>query len=242
MHTFFFAQKRKNISYFIQEKERLVIVMDTLFMDYENSLIGMNKDIGIYNFYGAEAGGANQQRAIVCIKYVIENVLQWSVEEAIQKFDDYMISLMKLDRVVDFIRFPTEVKSRDTRYILSLIYPERIHMNLETMVLDIYKDVLAHEAQFPREYFAGANGFYRYCICLQYLITHYHPTTSIEELYSFISSTEGKRFLMEYRLKIPAEQLEINPLDCIYQLTKETEFSELYYHFYLFKENYNKNL
>ena len=78
--------------------------MDTLFMDYENSLIGMNKDIGIYNFYGAEAGGANQQRAIVCIKYVIENVLQWSVEEAIQKFDDYMISLMKLDRVVDFIR------------------------------------------------------------------------------------------------------------------------------------------
>lgn len=149
-------------------------------MDYENSLIGMNKDIGIYNFYGAEAGGANQQRAIVCIKYVIENVLQWSVEEAIQKFDDYMISLMKLDRVVDFIRFPTEVKSRDTRYILSLIYPERIHMNLETMVLDIYKDVLAHEAQFPREYFAGANGFYRYCICLQYLITHYHPTTSIE--------------------------------------------------------------
>ena len=43
--------------------------MDTLFMDYENSLIGANKDIGIYNFYGAEAGGANQQRAVTCIRY-----------------------------------------------------------------------------------------------------------------------------------------------------------------------------
>ena len=87
--------------------------MDTLFMDYENSLIGANKDIGIYNFYGAEAGGANQQRAVTCIRYVLENVLQWTVEESIQKFDNYMITLMKLERVVDFIRYPDEVRGRN---------------------------------------------------------------------------------------------------------------------------------
>ena len=215
--------------------------MDTLFMDYENSLIGANKDIGIYYFFGAEAGGANQQRAVACIKYALENVLQWSMEESIQKFDEYMIILMKLERVVDFIKYPDEVPNRDPRYILSLIYPERVRLNLETMVLNIYKNVLAHEAQFPREYFAGSNGFYRYCICLQYLITHYHPVSSLENLYEFITSAEGKRFLMEYRLKVPAEQLEINPLDCIYQLTIDSEFSELYYRLYLFKEAFNKN-
>lgn len=215
--------------------------MDTLFMDYENSLIGANKDIGIYNFFGAEAGGANQQRAVACIKYALENVLQWSMEESIQKFDEYMIILMKLERVVDFIKYPDEVPNRDPRYILSLIYPERVRLNLETMVLNIYKNVLAHEAQFPREYFAGSNGFYRYCICLQYLITHYHPVSSLENLYEFITSAEGKRFLMEYRLKVPAEQLEINPLDCIYHLTIDSEFSELYYRLYLFKEAFNKN-
>ncbi len=214
--------------------------MDTLFMDYENSLIGANKDIGIYNFYGAEAGGANQYRAIVCIRYVLENVLEGDVDESIKKFDDYIIRLMKLERIVDFIRYPTEVKNRDPRYILSLIYPERIHLNLENMVLDIYKDVLAHEAQFPREYFAGANGFFRYCICLQYLITHYHPISSLSELYNFIISPEGKRFLTEYRLKTPADQLEINPLDCLYELTKEDSLSNLYYKYYSFQEQISK--
>lgn len=215
--------------------------MDTLFMDYENSLIGAGKDIGIYNFYGSESGGANQQRAITCIRYALENVLGWTVEESIQKFDSYIITLMKLERIVDFICYPDEVIDRDPRYILSLIYPQRVHLDLETMVLRIYKDVLAHEAQFPREYFAGVNGFYRYCICLQYLITHYHPATSLDKLYSFILSSEGKRFLKEYRLKTPAEQLEINILDCLYELTKEIGFSILYYKFYSFQEQFQKN-
>ena len=43
--------------------------MDSLFSEYENSLIGAQKEIGIYNFYGAEPGGANQQRALLCIRY-----------------------------------------------------------------------------------------------------------------------------------------------------------------------------
>ena len=92
--------------------------MDTLFYDYENSLIGESKDIGMYNFFGSAAGGANQQRAVACIRYALEEVLGWDVEESIQKFDDYMIKAMKLTRVVDFINYPDEVPDRDPRYIL----------------------------------------------------------------------------------------------------------------------------
>ena len=216
------------------------LIMDTLFMDYENSLIGANKDIGIYNFYGAEAGGANQQRAVTCIRYVLENVLQWTVEESpseIRQLHDYLDETRTCRR---FYPLSRRSKGPGPTLSLSLIYPERVHLNLETMVLEIYKDVLAHEAQFPREYFAGANGFYRYCICLQYLIMHYHPITSLEELYGFITSPEGKRFLMEYRLKVPAEQLEINPLDCLYELTKDNKMSTLYYCFYSFQEQLKK--
>lgn len=208
--------------------------MDTIFMDYESLLMGQRKDIGLYNFFGAEPGGANQQRALIVIRYAIEKVLGWSVEDAVLKFDDYMIREMKLERVVDFINYPTEVKSRDPRYILSLLYPSRVRMNLQQMVTDIYKDVLAHEGQFPREYFVGANGFFRYCICLQYLITHYHPVKNLDELYQFLLSSEGNRFLMNYRLKIPAEQLNINLLDCIHELTRDQEYSDLYYSYYSF--------
>lgn len=108
--------------------------MDTIFMDYESLLMGQRKDIGLYNFFGAEPGGANQQRALIVIRYAIEKVLGWSVEDAVLKFDDYMIREMKLERVVDFINYPTEVKSRDPRYILSLLYPSRVRMDLQQMV------------------------------------------------------------------------------------------------------------
>lgn len=210
--------------------------MDTLFMDYENSLIGASKDIGIYNFYGAESGGANQQRAVICIKYVLENVLEWEEEEAIKKFDDYIIRIMKLERVVNFIKYPEEIRPRDPLYILSLVYPERVHLNLNQMVVDIYKNVLAGDSQFPREYFAGANGYYRYCICLQYLITHYRPASSLDDLYGFIISNDGRRFLSEYRLKVPADQLDIDPLDCLYELTADETYSKLYYSLYKFRQ------
>ena len=204
-------------------------------MDYENLLVGINKDIGLYNFYGAVPGGANQQRAVACIKYALEQVLGWDMEESVKKFDDYMIHVLKLERVVDFIRFPDEVPPRDPRYILSLCYPERVHINLHQLVIETYQAVLDKDAQFPREYFTGANGFYRYCICLQYLIENYHPVSCLDELYGFITSAEGRRFLMQYRLKVPAEQLEINPLDCLYQLTKDEPLASLFYHFYRFQ-------
>ena len=205
-------------------------------MDYENSLIGAGKDIGTYNFYGSECGGANQQRAIICIRYALEEVLGWSEEESVKKFDDYIIRLMKLERIVDFIKYPNEVRPRDPKYILSLVYPGYINLNLRQMIIDVYKSIIEKKAQFPREYFAGANGFYRYCICLEYLLTHYHPISSIDELYQFLTSSEGKKFLYTYRLKIPAEQLEINLLDCIYELTQDEPNSTLYFSLYKFLE------
>lgn len=208
--------------------------MDTLFYDYENSLIGESKDIGMYNFFGSAAGGANQQRAVACIRYALEEVLGWDVEESIQKFDDYMIKAMKLTRVVDFINYPDEVPDRDPRYILSLLYPERVKMNFLSMVTDLYQKVIEHTEQFPREYFSGTNGFYRYCICLQYLLSNYHPVSSVEELYPFILSPEGTRFLTEYRLKIPADMLNIDILQCLYEITKDEPNAKLFYHFYRF--------
>ena len=208
--------------------------MDTLFADYENMLIGNQKDIGLYNFYGASPGGANQQRALTLIRYVLEELLGWDMEEVIKKFDSYIIHEMRLERVTDFIKYPVEVPDRDPRYILSLLYPERIHLNYTAMVIDVYSKVLEDKGQFPREYFAGVDGYYRFCICLQYLISNYKPCTSLDELYSFILSSAGNKFLMRYRLKVPANQFNINILDCIREITKEEENCDLYYYYYNF--------
>jgi hypothetical protein len=210
--------------------------MDTLFLDYENSLIKREKNIGTYNFYGAEPGGANQQRAISCIRYALEEILEWDVEESVNKFDDYIIREMKLERVIGFISFPSEVEQGDPRYILSLLYPERIKLNQQKLVEQVYKGVLSGSAQFPREYFSGTNGFYRFCACLQYLLINYKPFSSLEDLYDFVLSPEGNKFLYQYRLKVPADQLEISLIDCVHIITKEEPDSELYYCYYSFNQ------
>ncbi len=214
--------------------------MDSLFSEYENSLIGTQKEIGIYNFYGAEPGGANQQRALLCIRYALEKVLGWDVETAIKKFDAYIIRIMKLERIVDFIVYPDEVEPRNPRYILSLLYPERIHLNYQKLVLEVMQGVLEGKRQFPREYFVGPDGFSRYCLCLQYLISHYHPVSSIDELYQFLLSPEGNRFLLENRLRIPADQLKIDILSCIHEITLDEPDCEIYYCFYAFQKEYKK--
>ena len=136
--------------------------MDTLYTDYENFLIGNSKDVGKHNFYGAAPGGANQQRALSLLHYALEEVLEWDEEESIKKFDKYMIKALKLERVVDYIKYPAEVPDRDPRYILSLLYPDRIKLNYTQMVMEVFQRVLNGKGQFPREYFAGVDGFFRF--------------------------------------------------------------------------------
>ena len=209
--------------------------MDALIIDYEQVLIGNREAVSPLNFYGAAPGGANQNRALTCIRYVIENILQWDIEEAKRKFDMYMIRLMKLERIVEYIEYPPEVPIGDGMYILSLLYPE-IKLNQKSLIENIYQKVLDGEAQFPREYFLGQKGYYRFCVCLCYLISNHHPFSELEDLYQFFSSTKGKTFLDKHRLKVPMEHLNIEILKCIRTITEDDENTDLYYHFYKFIE------
>ena len=99
--------------------------MDPLIVEYEDTLIDKLQHVDLCNFY--EPGSAiNERMALGVIKYVIEDVLRWTPDDAVQKFDSYMIKLMKLNKFVNYIEYPIEVPKGDTRYILSLLYPNKI--------------------------------------------------------------------------------------------------------------------
>lgn len=213
--------------------------MDAMFIDYDDSLIGRIPYVDAYNFYGPEPGGANQAKALSCVKYAIEEVLQWDEDTAVKKFDDYIIREMKLYKIISYIDFPTEVPMGDARYILSLLYPHRVRMNQEKLIEDIYKGVLeGNGKQFPREYFAGGIGFKRFCYCIKFLLENYMPFDNIEDIYIFFDSPQGKKFLYEYRLKVPADQFAINMLDVVRYITKEDPDSELIFHYIQWKKEY----
>ena len=227
--------------------------MDTCFIDYDDSLIGRIPYVDAYNFYGTEAGGANEKKALDCIRYAIEKILEWTPDEAVLKFDSYIIRIMRLDKLLSYINFPVEVPFGNPRYILSLLYPGKVRLNRERLVEETFEAVLESARkkkelkgtedeerlkQFPREYFSGTEGFRRFCSCIKYILENYKPMSSVEEIYSFFSSPQGKRLLYDFRLKVPADQFSIDLLSVIRYIAREEPDSDLYYCFYSFKKEF----
>ena len=212
--------------------------MDLICSDYDNFLIGRTQEVGQHNSSGSAPGGVNEQKALLCIRYCIEDVLKWSIEEAVVGFDEYMIRLMKLERMVRYIKWPADIVYGSPRYILSLLYPERVRLNRDVMMEEMYKGVLSGEKHFPRDYFIGIEGFYRFCSCLRYLIENYQCFESVEQIYEYFLSPEGNQFLCDFKLKVPTIQFGLNIVDCIYYITSEYENSELLYQYYRFKQNW----
>lgn len=237
------------------------LYMDSLQIDYDNVLIGAAATVDSSNFFGTKPGGANQNRALSCVRYAIEKVLEWNEDKAISDFDEYMIRVMKLDKIVEFIDFPVEVQPGNSRYILSLLYPARIKLNQQKLVEETFQTILdarkfdapkgknsenddqeSHGRQFPREYFSGVQGFYRFCYCLNYLLQYYKPMHSVEEVYEFFSSPEGKQFLYDYRLKIPADQFSISIMDVIHHITRFYPDSDWWYYYFSLSNEINRLL
>lgn len=229
--------------------------MDTCYIDYDDTLIGRIPNIDSYNFYGPEPGGANERKALDCIRYALEDVLEWSPDEVILKFDDYIIRIMKLEKLISYISYPVEIPYGNIKYILSLLYPDKVHINRERIVEETFEQVLESARrkeltkgsdneerlkQFPREYFSGTEGFKRFCCCIKYIIENYKPMSSVEEIYAFFGSQAGKSLLYEFRLKVPADQFSIDLLSVIRYITREESDSDLFYCFYSFQKQFTE--
>ena len=218
--------------------------MDIMLYDYEMSLISDTK-LGSSDFYDKTNKYSNQNKALSCIRYAIENILKWNVDEAVQKFDKYIIRVMKLEDVLNYIQWPDEILKGDPTYILSLLYPDRVKINMQKKTEELLVSILnSSHKQFPREFFTGTIGFYRYCACVKYLINSYKWFETAEEVYEFFLSPEGDAFLEKYKLKTPGVQLDISILNVLNVLLKGIENNELYYSYYSFQKKYelmNKN-
>ena len=157
-----------------------------------------------------------------------------------KKFDEYIIKTMKLDKLIKYIEYPSEIPVGNARYILSLIYPNEIRINQQLLCAETFANVINNNGkQFPRDYFAGGVGFHRFCYCLKYLIENYKPFPNIQDMYEFFLSSTGKKFLQLYRLQTPIYQYSIDICQALKYVTKDDPDCDLYYTYYKFKTAYD---
>lgn len=215
--------------------------MNPILAEYDDSLIGRKRKLSSYNFFTTEASSANQNLAVVVIRYALEEVLGWSEKDAIKRFDDYIIKVMKLDNVLEYIEFPTEIPYGNTKYILSLLYPQTVHVNYHDSVLSMYHRILNGEGGFPKNFFDGLRGRSRFNICLNDALKYKKTFSHVSEIYEYFDKY-GKDFLSDSCLITPFEQLGIDIYECAYGITDTQPLSLLYRSIYQYNNERKKVL
>ncbi len=206
--------------------------------EYEDVLVGNRKKISSCYFLFDKKG--NERVALSVIKYAIEKLLGWKVENAIQMFNSNYITFMKLDQMVKYIDFPSDVSKDDTEYILYLLYPNYVDYDIKRYTLRVYKNVINNNGRYPKDYMYGYLGMLRAKICLQYAINKNCVFKSIDDLYKFFSSKDCIKYLKQNKLYQLYSSFYATPLEYMHDSMPSSIKNEFLFHNYMFMQKYQQ--
>ena len=206
--------------------------------EYEEILIGNRKKISSNYFLFDKKG--NERVALSVIRYAIENLLGWDVQNAIKLFNSNYISFMKLDQMVKYIVFPSDVTKDDTEYILYLLYPKYVDYDIKRYTLRIYEKVMNNEGRYPKDYLYGYLGMLRAKICLQYAINQNLLFKSADDLYNFFASKDCINYLKQNKLYQLYVSFYSTPLEYMHDSMPSSVKNEFLFHNYMFLNKYQQ--
>ena len=147
---------------------------------------------------------------------------------------------MKLDQMIKYIAFPSDVTKNDTEYILYLLYPKYVNYDVKRYTLRIYEKVLNNECRYPQDYKYGYLGMLRANICLQYSISKNCLFKSADELYKFFASKECIKYLKQNKLYQLYVSFYSSPLEYMQDSIPSAIKNEFLFHNYMFMTKYNE--
>ena len=147
---------------------------------------------------------------------------------------------MKLEQMVGYIAFPSDVTKEDTEYILYLLYPKYIDYDVKRYTLRIYEKVLNNQGRYPKDYMYGYLGMLRAKICLQYSINKNCLFKSIDDLYSFFASKDCIKYLKANKLYQLYTSFYSSPLEYLHDSMPSSIKNEFLYHNYTFMKKFQE--
>lgn len=207
------------------------MINDTIY-EYEQTLISQSSQMPEYLFDYQPI--FVEKIALTVFKYVIEEYLHWTPEEAAVYLTYDVVKKMKLEQLLNKIRFPCEYNpTEDLVYVVGRIYPDKIKIRNRERVLSVYKKVLSGKLiRLPKAFASCAEGESNACICLMYILEQNFAFKNIEEMYAYFITTDCKKKLREYRLLNVQKELFPTPLDYLHTALPFSQKSELFYHKY----------
>jgi hypothetical protein len=176
----------------MNNKEEVVMV-------YEKLLNGKAKALSQFFFQPHKM----EERIKILIKYIIEEKMLVTPEEATTKLTMDVMNQYKIKGILKYIPCPDEYGPEDLAYVVYYAYPELPQPSCEELAIKVYNQVLEGKRKnFPKNYFINSiYGDTRAKTCFKYLcedILKYDKNAILEHF----GTSEGLTILSQYKLKI----------------------------------------
>ena len=156
------------------------------------------------------------------------------------------VEKMKLDRVMNYLKFPEELnKTKDFFYVAHMMHPKIVPYDQKSLSLKVYRDILeGRMSKFPKNYMNGADGKKRAEYCFSYMITHFLDFEDTESIYDYFSRLIGTQALKKHKLFLVSSGLFESPVDYLHESLPDGQKNEFLKSFFKYRyicEKFRKN-
>lgn len=172
-------------------------------------------------------------------KYAVLKLLKWTPEQAAKYMTDDIAKMLCLDSTLESNNIKNSaLYQTDFRHVLSLAFPDDVHMNDRETAIDVYKhkarlDQYANEISpfnYPKKFFIGTIGRQRTAWILQYVVSRYIGGESIADQYRMFAEPSVSKWLRRHCIDRAMEMQYDCPLDYFhYSLPEYKQDNLLYY-------------
>ncbi len=194
--------------------------VDTTLYNFQNYLLGVTTKFSFKPAKMDETEKSNQ--AMKIFRWVIEDMLEWTPQEAKDHFGDKEIEFFKLKNILKDVIYPKNIRKKNYPYLISLLYPDEIQYDATEGVIEQWDDILAHSnRRFPGNIFDDENGKEIAYTLLEEFNKRYIPASSIEELYKIYSNSGYiNNLLRDAKLYISFSKLCTYPITLLHEMLK----------------------
>lgn len=175
----------------------------------------LNGDIKTFSPYFFEIR-YRKHRICQLVRYLVEEILKITPEEALTKVDLEILKKYKLDCLLKYIEKPVELEKTDCSHLIIYAYKGKVREpGAEELTIRMYKKVLAGKVKnFPKNYFLnGIRGEERVKYCVSYLCFEVLKLTEEE-----IPKKLTAEILKKYKLGIVLSLLYFSVQDLIFSI------------------------
>lgn len=185
---------------------------ENVILTYENILQGRQKAFSPYFFQKQH----RMEKVGILIRYLVEEKLKLTPEEALEKLTLENIKNYKLKPIIKYVDKPIEYSKDEVKHLVYFAFPTLGQPTQKDLALYVYKEVLDEKRKnFPKNYFLdGGKGEERASICFRYLCEEILklPENKIAE--TFLNG-KGNNILTKYKLKIIVSILFLSMVDLL---------------------------